>query len=336
LLDWYSRERRDLPWRATRDPYRIWLSEIMLQQTRVAAAIPYYERFLTRFPTVEALARAPEQDVLALWAGLGYYSRARNLHRAAAQVADRGFPHDYESFRALPGVGDYTAAAIASIAFGEPRAAVDGNVVRVIARLAACPSDISSPAVRKRLGEAASTLLDRRRPGDFNQAMIELGATVCLPRDPRCAACPIAQYCQARRQGRQLELPVRRRDARKERIEVTLAVVRRDEKLLLRRRPADAGRMAGFWELPEAGDLPRARIGRAQGEFRHAITYHDYRVAVVEARVRGTPRGYKWVEPSELTRIPLTTATRKAIAVFMMGNRCPATARSFTPNSPRF
>src|ERR1035438_4678919 len=182
LVDWYRKGHRDLPWRRTTDPYRIWVSEIMLQQTRVQAAIPYYRRFLDRFPTVEALAAAAEQDVLTLWAGLGYYSRARNLRRAAQQVvAAGGFPRDYAAIRALPGIGDYTAAAIASIVFQLPYAAVDGNVLRVVARVENDAADIASPRTRERFRAIAREWMGRRQPGVFNQALMELGATVCVP-----------------------------------------------------------------------------------------------------------------------------------------------------------
>src|SRR5580700_932140 len=197
LLAWYGKHKRDLPWRRTEDPYRIWISEIMLQQTRVAAVIPYYERFLALFPDVSALASAPEQDLLAAWAGLGYYSRARNLQKAARAIVELAqFPTDYAALRDLPGVGDYTAAAVASIAFGMPHAALDGNVLRVLSRVAAERGDIKSQVVRRRLGALADTLLDRRRPGEFNQAMMELGATVCLPKQPMCVRCPIQLHCQ--------------------------------------------------------------------------------------------------------------------------------------------
>src|SRR6202049_1584982 len=185
LLLWYQKSKRDLPWRRTRDPYRIWVSEIMLQQTRVAAVIPYYEQFLARFPDVAALASAPEQELLAAWAGLGYYSRARNLQRAAKKILELGtFPGDYLSLRDLAGVGEYTAAAIASMAFGLPHAALDGNVIRVLSRLTAEQGNIGSGAVRKRLREAADALLDPKRPGEFNQALMELGAMVCLANKP--------------------------------------------------------------------------------------------------------------------------------------------------------
>ena len=201
LLAWYDRGHRDLPWRRTREPYRIWISEVMLQQTRAPVVTPYYERFLARFPSVEALAAAREEDVLTVWGGLGYYSRARIVHRAAARIiAAGGFPRDYESIRALPSVGDYTAAAIASIAFDLPYAAVDGNVLRVVARVENDASDIGSSATRPRFRQVAQKWLNRRRPGAFNQALMELGATVCLPRNPLCLLCPLAARCRAREQ----------------------------------------------------------------------------------------------------------------------------------------
>ncbi len=189
LLRWYRRHARKLPWRQTRDPYRIWVSEVMLQQTRVAAAIPYFERFIERFPDVESLARAPEEELLRAWSGLGYYSRARNLQRAAKLIAERGsIPNDYDALRELPGIGQYTAAAVASIAFNQPYAVVDGNVRRVLSRVA-CRNE--------GLDEMAEALLDRKHPGRYNQALMELGATVCLPREPHCGACPVAALCTA-------------------------------------------------------------------------------------------------------------------------------------------
>ena len=310
LLSWYGRAKRDLPWRRSRDPYRIWIAEVMLQQTRVAAAIPYYERFLERFPDAEALARATEAEVLTRWSGLGYYSRARNLRRAAKAVVEAGgFPRDYESIRRLPGIGDYTAAAIASMAFGLPRAAVDGNVVRVLARWTEERGDVGSAKTRRRIEEAAASLLDRKRPGEFNQALMELGATVCLPRDPRCGECPLARSCQARRKGLERELPVKRRRAGPERIAKTLLLIRKGKRILLGRSG-----MAGFWELPEASRLPEAVVGATVATLRHTITCHQYRLSVARAEIRRAPRGYKWVAAGKLESIPLATATRKALA----------------------
>jgi A/G-specific adenine glycosylase len=316
LGQWYGEVRRDLPWRRTRDPYRIWVSEIMLQQTRVVAAAPYYERFLARFPDAAALARAPESEVLSAWAGLGYYSRARNLHAAAKRIAEAGrFPEDYDAIRALPGVGEYTAAAVASIAFGLPYAVLDGNVMRVLARLANDDGDIRSGPVRLRLKALATELLNRERPGDFNQAVMELGATVCLPKEPNCLLCPVAAWCQAHRHGSERRVPVKSPGTEAVRVELVLLAVRRQEQYLLWRRPAGSGRMAGFWELPEPAQLPGSRVGARLGSFRHTITHHLYTVTVFEAETRHVPEGLEWVPERGLARIPLSTLARKGLAL---------------------
>jgi A/G-specific adenine glycosylase len=224
LLAWFRQFHRDLPWRRTRDPYRIWLSEIMLQQTRVAAVIPCYERFLERFPDVRALAEAPQEEVLRLWSGLGYYSRARNLQRAAQEIVakHRGkFPRDFDEALALPGIGQYTAAAILSIAYDEKHAVLDGNVARVLARLGAIRGDLHEAKRWRGLRETADNLLDPKSPGEWNQAMMELGATVCVPRAPQCLLCPIAKFCRARQLGLAERLPEKRKKRATE--EVTLA-----------------------------------------------------------------------------------------------------------------
>ncbi len=286
----------------------------MLQQTRVAAAIPYYERFLERFPDVAALAAAAEDEVLACWSGLGYYSRARNLHRAARLMAlDGGFPRSYESIRELPGVGDYTAAAVASIAFGLPHAAVDGNVLRVLARVLGERGDIGSAKTRNRLRAAAEALLDRKRPGLFNQAMMELGATVCVPREPRCGDCPLAGLCGARRGGIERELPVKSRRMEFVGVQVTLLLIRKGGCVLLRQREAASTRMAGFWELPEAGLLPAAVPLETLATVRHTITKHRYEYTILRAALRRVPAGFAWIREADLDRIPLSTATRKAL-----------------------
>ena len=314
LLAWYREGHRDLPWRRTTDPYRIWLSEIMLQQTRVQAVIPYYERFLDRFPTVEALAAAREPAVRAAWSGLGYYSRARNLRRAAQAIAaGGGFPREYEAIRALPGIGDYTAAAIASIAFGLPHAVVDGNVLRVVARVENDAADIASARTRQRFREVAEAWLDPRQPGAFNQALMELGATVCLPKNPLCLLCPVASECRAFAEGTVDQLPVKLRRVAPVHLESLLLVVRNRGRILLRQREADSRRMAGFWEVPTAEQLPRARIGRRLGEFRHTITHHHYRFAVAEASSSAARKPFAWFAPDELAEIPLSTTARKAL-----------------------
>jgi A/G-specific adenine glycosylase len=316
LLDWYQQSRRELPWRGTHDPWRILLSEVMLQQTRVVAVVPYYQRFLERFPTPQALAQAPEQELLALWSGLGYYARARNLQRAAQAIAQLGaFPETFEQIRELPGVGDYTAAAVASIAFGLPHAVLDGNVARVLSRLTAERGDVRSSTVRVRLKQTAQTLVDARRPGDFNQALMELGATVCLPRVPQCLLCPLREQCAARAEGIQNELPVKldKRDPIK--LAIELLLVERDGRVLMRQRGAHEPRLAGFWELPESRLLPGARRNAKLGEFRHSITRHDYTVEVWQAEPVRAPKGFHWIALDELPALPLATTARKAFSV---------------------
>lgn len=313
LLEWYRSVKRDLPWRAARDPWRILVSEVMLQQTRVAAVIPYYERFLARFPEPAALAAAPERELLAIWSGLGYYSRARNLRRAAEEILRRGaFPSVYEAIRELPGVGDYTAAAIASIAFSLPHAVLDGNVVRVLSRLVAERGDVRSASVRVRLKEEAQRLLDPTNPGDFNQAMMELGATVCLPRNPQCLLCPWRDLCQARALGIQDELPVQSRKRKAVKLQLEFYLVEKAGAYLLRRRGAQESRLAGFWELPLTADLPSARRGTLAASFKHSITRHDYTVHVWRAAPVKAPRGFRWLKAPDLESIPLATTARKA------------------------
>lgn len=315
LLGWYESSRRDLPWRRTRDPYRIWVSEIMLQQTRVAAVIPYYERFLARFPDAAALAMAPEQDLLAAWSGLGYYSRARNLQKSASIILTLGtFPSSYEELRQLPGIGDYTAAAIASISFDLPHVAVDGNVVRVMSRYAAEPGDTAAAGTRARLRALAQSMMDPLRPGDFNQAVMELGATVCLPREARCQHCPVSSGCAARAQQRQREFPAKGRKQRSIAIEKTVLVVEQDGRLLLWKRPDDSARMPGFWELPDSAQLPGASLGATAGEVRHGITVNRYRITIRTAQLDAVPEGFAWVAKSSLPRLPLSTIARKALA----------------------
>jgi A/G-specific adenine glycosylase len=313
LLVWYGQHKRDLPWRRTRDPYAIWLSEIMLQQTRVTATLPYYERFLARFPNVAELAGAGESDLLAYWAGLGYYSRARNMQRAAKTIEAAGkFPSSYEEIRALPGIGDYTAAAVASIAFNLPHAVVDGNVFRVLSRIYEDPTDIASAGARKHFSLLANRLLDRARPGDFNQALMELGATVCLPRNPQCLLCPLQALCRARESGRQNEFPVKRNAQKQIAEQRTVFWIEQDNRILAWRRRQDASLMAGFWELPEQEHLPDLAAGRRLGSFRHGITFHSYSFSVVEAAIPPEHPGCEWLNVQELDTIPVSTIFRKA------------------------
>ncbi|MCL4693218.1 MAG: A/G-specific adenine glycosylase [Candidatus Hydrogenedentes bacterium] len=252
LLAWYRREARDLPWRRTKDPYAVWLSEIMLQQTRVDQGTPYFERFIAAFPTVQALAAAKDAQVLKLWEGLGYYSRARNLHRAAKIVAhemDGAFPATAEAWRALPGVGRYTAGAIASIAFDEPVAVLDGNVIRVLSRIFDITESTDDTRTRDRLWEIAETLVPQKSPGDFNQAMMELGARVCTPRAPQCAECPVRLHCDALSKGVQEQRPVRKKKAATPHYEYVVGVIPKNGRYLLAKRP-DNGLLGGMWEFP--------------------------------------------------------------------------------------
>ena len=302
LLAWYDRNARDLPWRASRDPYRVWVSEIMLQQTRVAAVIAHYNEFLRRFPTVGKLAAARETSVLAVWSGLGYYRRARMLHAAAKQlVRDHvgRLPATSAGLRALPGVGRYTAAAIASIAFGEPVVVVDGNVGRVLQRFT------GKLLPGEKLWDVASELLDKSRPGDFNQAMMELGATVCTPRAPVCLACPLLDLCATRG-----ELAPRTKAARQQKREIHYALNTRDGKVFLVQRPRDASLMAGMWELPEA-----ARTNAACGPsftLRHSITVTDYTVRVWQEVTPMNAQG-NWFPTARVAKLPLTGLARKIL-----------------------
>ncbi|ANY65411.1 A/G-specific adenine glycosylase [Paenibacillus sp. BIHB 4019] len=256
LLHWYRRGNRDLPWRKSRDPYRIWVSEIMLQQTRVDTVIPYYERFMDKFPSVQALAEAPEPEVLKCWEGLGYYSRARNLQAGARQVMElhQGqVPDDKTAVAALKGVGPYTSGAIMSIAFNRPEPAVDGNVMRVLSRYFALEDDIAKPATRVKIEKLAAELIPEGAAGDFNQALMELGALVCTPKSPSCLPCPVMEHCEARIEGRETELPIKSK-AKPPRAEARIGVIvegsgEHEGKVLVRQRPA-TGLLAQMWELP--------------------------------------------------------------------------------------
>jgi len=252
LVAWFDREARDLPWRNTRDPYHVWLSEVILQQTRVDQGLPYYARFLQAFPTVEALAAAPEDAVMKQWEGLGYYTRARNLHKAAKAVVEQyggKLPNTAELLQLLPGVGKYTAGAIASIAFAERAPVVDGNVKRVLARLYDIETAVEETETDRELWRMAAALVPPRRPGDFNQGMMELGARICTPKNPDCGGCPVAAYCEAREKGTVAERPVRRPKKKVPHQEIVVAAIARDGYYLVGRRPAE-GLLGGLWEFP--------------------------------------------------------------------------------------
>jgi A/G-specific adenine glycosylase len=286
----------------------------MLQQTRVAAVIPYYERFLERFPGVSALASAPEQELLAAWAGLGYYSRARNLQRAAQKIEELGgFPREYSALRSLPGIGDYTAAAIASIAFDLPHAVLDGNVLRVLSRLTGERGNVESIAVRNRLRVVAEQLLHPQRSGEFNQALMELGALVCLPRQPQCGKCPMARHCLALQQSVQNELPVKSIRQSSRRVEKELLVIERSGKILIWQRSAQNGRLAGFWELPEPDQVEGAKLGERIGQFRHTIVNTNFLCHVFRASLSVVPKGFCWLAKSKIHEVPLSTTAKKAL-----------------------
>jgi A/G-specific adenine glycosylase len=327
ILRWYDASRRDLPWRALPQSdkrllfYGVWLSEIMLQQTRVETVVPYYLEFLRRFPSIESLAAAAEAGVLTAWSGLGYYSRARNLHRAARQIVAAGLPATHEQTLALAGVGPYTAAAIASIALNLPYAALDGNVIRVLSRLTNDASEITSGAARRNFAIQAAALLDPVRPGDFNQSMMELGATICVPRSPLCNACPVARFCAARSAGTATQLPVKLRKRTVRELALDLAILEKGDRLYLVKRRSTERRLADFWELPRKQDVPQLDLRRI-GEFRHQIVNDLYRifvwrVASGEGELPGLthrlPDG-SWIEFAKLSAIPLTTVTKKALA----------------------
>jgi A/G-specific adenine glycosylase len=340
LAAWFEAEARDLPWRRGRTPYAVWLSEIMLQQTRVETVVPYFERFLRAYPDVGALAAAPIDDVLHLWSGLGYYRRARQLHATAREVTTRYggvLPDEAEALRALPGVGAYTAGAIASIAYGRREPLVDGNVARVIARLDAIDEPVRSPAVTRRLWETAARLVPADRPGRFNEALMELGATVCTPRDPRCDACPLPHVCHARASGRERDLPVVE-SKRPVPVVAAVAVVIADGGLVLFARRREGGLFGGLWEPPmvEAPSVEAARaalgavgvaLGRAKlreaGQVVHVLTHRRMEVTVVVARrtaglVVGDALGapYEkagWLSPAA-PGVGVSTLARKVLA----------------------
>ena len=343
LLAWFRASARDLPWRRTRDPYPIWVSEIMLQQTRVAAVLGYYARFLEAFPSVEALAAAPEQQLMKLWEGLGYYSRARNLQKCAVAVRDQyggRFPASYEALLALPGIGEYTAGAIASAAFGLPVPAVDGNVLRVVSRLTDCHDDIAHPGTKKQVRQQVAAILPAD-PADiriFNQATMELGATVCVPNGPpKCGECPGAAFCLGRIRGTAESLPVKAPKKARRMEEKTVFLLLREGRTALRRRP-DTGLLAGLWEFPNAvGTLDEAAAAEAVKAMgltavewekkltaKHVFTHVEWHMTGYVLRVTGDgPKELTWVDAAGLERhaVPSAFARYYAEAAGQLGSR---------------
>jgi len=342
LLAWYRANRRDLPWRRTRDPWAIWVSEAMLQQTRVETVIPYYERFLRRFPDPAALADAELDEVLGLWAGLGYYARARSLRAAAAQVVEchgGRVPDSVEALQTLPGVGRYTAGAVASIAFDRPAPVVDGNVARVLSRLRGIREPIDGAAGRAQLWAEAEVLVRGPAPGDLNQALMELGARICLPRAPRCPACPLTRECAARAAGDAEALPRRAPKRRPRRVHAVAALVVRGGRALAVQRPP-RGLLGGLWELP-GGEVATARAADAAalarilrerlglkagaalpcGSIQHGFTHRTLRLRVFRCeakpgrvRLAGWDR-HRWVTERAFAALPLGTLARRALAL---------------------
>jgi A/G-specific adenine glycosylase len=355
LLGWFAEAKRDLDWRRTRDPYRVWISEIMLQQTRVATVLPYYRRFLERFPTVDALARARRESVLRSWAGLGYYSRARNLHRAAKQIVARyggEFPRRMEEALALPGIGHYTAAAVLSIAYGEPHAVLDGNVARALARLGAIRGDLRRPKRWRALTCAAKGLLPAHGAaaaslsasvsGDWNQSMMELGATLCTPRRPQCGACPVARWCRAHALGIALRLPTQRRKPKPVRLALSAAILvdPRGRTFLLRQQSDHSSLFSNLWQFPAvkaAGPAPEKLSRYLQSAFgitaaleplpaaRHTVTFRRISLAPYLVHVPKLPapdwaasglsaEGMRMPCLAEIERLPISSATKKIAA----------------------
>ena len=353
LLRWYDEHKRDLPWRRTEDPYAIWVSEMMLQQTRVETVRARYVDFLARFPDVATLASASEQEVLKAWEGLGYYRRARFLHRAAQTLHDRGeasLPDDLDALRALPGFGAYTAAAVASIAFGRPHAVVDGNVIRVLARYLGEDGDVTRAGVRRRIDETAQALLAPRRAGDWNQAVMELGAVVCTPRSPSCLVCPLRRDCDGLAAGEPERLPVKPARKKTPHFDIAAGLLWRDGRLLIARRKAD-GLLGGLWEFPggkrEAGESleaalrrevreetdlevlaaePFTSIDHAYSHFRITLHLFHCRVGAGEPQARACEEP-RFVRVDELGDYPFPRANRRALDLLAEAGGPPAAFR---------
>ena len=339
LLAWFKKYQRKMPWRGIDDPYRIWVSEVMLQQTQVKKVVAYYERFIDRFPNVQQLANAPLQDVLKVWEGLGYYARARNLHKAAQFIIkelDGEIPSDYATFRKLAGVGDYSAAAVQSIAFNTPYAAVDGNIKRVLARLYLMEAPINEASSAKRFQQKADDLLDQEEPGQFNQAMMELGATVCRPQSPSCLICPVNQFCEAFHTARQTEFPRRRKTEAIPEHHIAAGVIYKGSEVLIVQRPLD-GLLGGLWEFPNGQisenesaeeacirhitDVVNLSVTNIKylTRVKHAFTHFKIVVDVFQCDydsgkvVLNGPIDAKWVKLAALQDYPLPRATHKIL-----------------------
>ncbi|NOZ07069.1 MAG: A/G-specific adenine glycosylase [Chloroflexi bacterium] len=340
LMDWYDHRQREMPWRGEGDPYAVWVAEVMLQQTRVETVRPYYRRWMERFPTVTGLAAATMDDVLKAWEGLGYYARARNLHRAAQRIVrdHQGLvPNNWDDLRALPGIGDYTAGAVLSIAFGKPFPAVDGNVRRVLARLFAVESPIGKPAAQREMRNLAAHMIPPGRPGDFNQALMDLGAEVCLPRTPDCDSCPLTGDCLAFRQGRQADFPVHTMRRELPHYDMTAGVIWGPQrKVLMARRPWQ-GLLGGLWAFPGGKQIldeslesslcqeihatlgVRVAVEAPVATIKHAYTHFRITLHAFHCRyLRGKPQTigcaeWKWMLPEEIQKLALPRTDQKIL-----------------------
>lgn len=345
LLAWYGQSAALLPWRGTRDIYRVWLSEILLQQTQIETVIPYYERFLARYPDVFALASAPLDDILKLWEGLGYYSRARHLHKTAQRIVQQAggnWPKTAAELQTLPGIGPYTAGAIASIVYQEPVPVVDGNVIRVLSRILDIEEDITRPDVKTRLWQIAADWVPSENPGDYNQALMELGQKICRPRSPHCEACPVASLCLARSRGTQSARPVKTKKAPSPHYDVAAGIIWRDDQLLIAQRPTE-GLLGGLWEFPggkrEDGETLQMCLRRELREelaievevgdlfikVKHAFTHFKITLYAYECRYIGPiapysepqnvgVKGWAWARLTELDAYAFGKADRSVIA----------------------
>lgn len=330
LIDWFKRNKRDLPWRHERDPYRVWVSEIMLQQTQVDTVIPYFQRFMDKFPTLHDLAAASEEEVIKAWEGLGYYSRARHLHHAVREVSEvyRGqVPDNLEDISRLKGIGPYTAGAILSLAYGKAEPAVDGNVMRVMTRLFALDDDVSKAQTRVKIERLVRTIIPEKEPGAFNEGLMELGALICTPRNPACLHCPLLNECIGRKKGIHEHLPVKKRYRRTRAVSLTCGIIMDEHYVLLHKRPG-RGLLAGMWQFPnsEGADpsvlLPELNIAwdtHALGTVTHMFSHLQWKLDVYKGKATrktgALPRSYRWVELETLSDYALPQAFHKVRAL---------------------
>lgn len=336
LVQWFQREKRDLPWRKTKDPYKIWVSEVMLQQTRVDTVIPYYENFLEKFPTVEALADAPEEFLLKQWEGLGYYSRVRNLQAGVKEVVEQYnsvVPNTREEISSLKGVGPYTAGAVLSIAYGVPEHAVDGNVMRVLSRVLLIEDDIALPKTKKVFEKAVMELIDVKHPSDFNQGLMELGALVCTPTSPKCLLCPVRDYCGAFAEGRTTDLPLKTKKTKVKKLNYDVFVVENQEgKLLMEKRP-ETGLLANMWQFPmieetkdysAIADLEENYKLELQGQEELSKLKHVFSHIVWNLNsfhVKGESKEGQWFTLEEIEKLPLAVPMQKILQAYKIANK---------------